>query len=79
VQTADGELAVMTYVAKPANIDHALKPYGWYKAFVVAGAMKHGLPPDYVERIRAVESVADPDRDRAARNRSLIPSPWSST
>ncbi len=39
---------VLTYLATPDYIDDSLKPYGWYKNFVLAGGKEHGLPPEYI-------------------------------
>jgi len=56
---------VLTYLASPDYIDDNLKPYSWYKEFVLAGAKEHGLPPDYVaECIESVAAIEDPDRAR---------------
>jgi hypothetical protein len=33
---------------------------------VLHGAREHGLPVDYIRRIEAVDSMADPDADRHA-------------
>jgi hypothetical protein len=63
--------AVYAYVADPTAIDDHLKPYSWYKEFVLSGAEEHWLPSDYVEtHIRAVVAVPDPDRRRDARRRA---------
>lgn len=72
VDLAGEELAVFTYLAQGSHVDESLRPYDWYLAYVVAGAREHGLARDYVERLLAVPSVADPDRERAARHRALL-------
>lgn len=48
--------------------DSALRPYNWYKAFVVCGAIEHRLPSSYVEDLEGVESIPDPDHERAEKN-----------
>lgn len=53
------------------DIDPSLKPYTWYKAFVVAGAKEHSLPEKYIERLLAMDTMEDPDRERHARNWKL--------
>ena len=45
---------VLTYLATPDYIDDSLKPYSWYKDFVLAGGREHGLPPEYIVRIHPV-------------------------
>lgn len=64
---------VLTYLASPDAIDDTLKPYRWYKDHVLAGAMEHDLPPDYVaEWIEAVEAVEDPDAARDREERAIL-------
>lgn len=55
------------YVA--TTTDPKLKPYTWYRALVVAGAEEHGLPADYVARLKA--APADHDQDRARHDRMM--------
>ena len=54
------------------NTNSSLKPYTWYKAFVVAGANEHRLPSDYLKQLEAVEAVQDSDRERHDRNTQLL-------
>ena len=57
------------------DTDPSLRPYDWYKDLVVAGAREHGLPEAYVRGLEAVESAGDPDAQREARKRKLLPDP----
>jgi hypothetical protein len=67
------ELDICTYIADPTAIDDGLKPYSWYKEFVLAGADEHQLPPEYVDsHIRAVPTIADPDRTRERKRRAEV-------
>jgi hypothetical protein len=51
----------------------SLKPYGWYKDFVLAGGGEHGLPPEYItECIRSVETIEDPDKTRDKKQRATL-------
>jgi hypothetical protein len=62
---------VLTYLASPAYIDDNLKPYAWYKDFVLAGARKHCLPSEYLaEYVERVEAIDDPDKVRDKRQRA---------
>ena len=73
VSTA-GRMAAFTYVAAADAIRGDLQPFTWYKEFVVAGAAEHGLAAEYVETIRVVEAVHDPNEARrAAHERTLYP------
>jgi AIG2-like family len=60
------------YVADEKSIDNSLRPYSWYKRFVVEGARQHRLPADYIARIEAIVSDEDPDRNRDAENRQVM-------
>lgn len=54
------------------DIDAATQPYDWYKEQVIAGALQHGLPAEYVGLLKATTCVVDPDPNRAARERSFL-------
>jgi hypothetical protein len=60
------------YLAAAATLEPGLAPFDWYKAYVLAGARYHALPPDYIEAIAGVAARADPDRARAAENFARI-------
>jgi len=70
VITGDGAMDAVTYIARMKAPD--LKPYHWYKAFVVAGAVEHGLPRAYIDRLNSVESVADPDDERREAQETIL-------
>lgn len=69
VATADGVLIVLTYVAD--KVSPGLQPYDWYLQLVVAGAEQAGLPGDYVDGLKAVESIPDPKPNRPTRLEAL--------
>lgn len=58
VQTEQGPRRAVAYVA--IDTDAALHPYHWYKALVIAGAVEHGLPQDYIDWLWTIESRPDP-------------------
>ncbi len=69
----NGAINAFTYVALQEAIDPTLRPYGWYKDFVLSGADEHGLPEDYVDAfIRGVPDLADPDRLHEERRRAEV-------
>ncbi len=72
VLSPDGkELSVLAYIADPDAVDENLRPYSWYKDFVLRGATEHRLPSDYIEsRIRSVCAIIDPDSKRERARRS---------
>ena len=57
--------SALVYVADFNAIDDEKVPYSWYHELVVAGAEQHGLPADYIARLREQRSVKDsePNRD----------------
>jgi gamma-glutamylcyclotransferase len=69
VVSASGLLTAFLYQALPGNLDASLRPYAWYKAYLVDGAREHGLPSGYRAALEELEAVEDPDRDRDERNR----------
>jgi len=60
------------YIAVSSHVDTTLRPYHWYKEFVLAGARHHNLPDDYIHSIESQPSVADPDAGRNADNFALL-------
>lgn len=70
VVTETGIRQAVVYIA--TQKDPSSHPYHWYKEFVVRGAEEHGLPDVYIERIRAVQSQADPDAKRRAENEAIL-------
>ncbi len=70
VVTPSGEFAAVAYIAD--NTDPLLRPYDWYKAFVITGAVEHRLPNTYVQELRTVNSQSDPDPVRSARNEAIL-------
>jgi hypothetical protein len=72
VEIATGQSSVTAQMYFATDIDPLLKPFHWYKAFVVGGAREHGLPRDYVAALEAALSVPDPDEARNGRNMRIL-------
>jgi hypothetical protein len=70
VITPRGPVTAIAYIA--AEKEPARHPYNWYKAFVVAGAVEHGLPTPYVEWLRTFPSQPDPDAGRRSENEAVL-------
>lgn len=76
VESGGHHRRAVLYVARDASIDALLRPYDWYRDFVLSGARLHGLAPGYIaNRIACVKIVADPDPRRAARRRAEVSAP----
>lgn len=65
---ADGtQYRVKTYIASTSAVEDRLKPYDWYLALVIAGALQHKLPETWIARLHEVAYIADPDSKRTGR------------
>jgi len=62
---------VVLYVADTNSIDNTLRPYSWYKRFVIDGARQHKLPREYADLVAAMPDLEDLDPGRDQRNRSI--------
>ena len=58
-------MSVTTYLA--TAMDPALIPYDWYLALVIAGARRHNLDADHINRLLQSRYIVDPVRDREGR------------
>jgi len=58
------ETTATTYLMSPGHRDDSLKPYDWYHALVVAGALQHVLPESYIEKLRKVDTKPDSSKER---------------
>lgn len=65
-----GEVKAWTYFA--LSINPGLKPFEWYKLFVLRGAIQHKLPSYHINRIREVQAVKDHNTLRREKNLKLI-------
>lgn len=70
VITSTGTIKAITYVA--TKKEPALRPYHWYKALVIAGAVEHGFPEPYVEWLRTFQSQDDPNIKRRTENEKFL-------
>lgn len=57
-----------TYRGRAEWLEDGLTPFVWYHHFVVSGAREHGLPAEWISRLQAVATCADPDSERARQN-----------
>jgi cation transport regulator ChaC len=62
-------VSAVTYYA--TSIDPGLKPYHWYLHHVLTGAEENGLPVDYVQKIRNITSIPDPQSGRHEREMAI--------
>jgi gamma-glutamylcyclotransferase (GGCT)/AIG2-like uncharacterized protein YtfP len=65
VRTADGiPVEAWVYIATKPITSHELRPYTWYKRFIVEGAQEHLIPPEYITGLREIDAMIDPDSKR---------------
>jgi hypothetical protein len=70
VITMHGPVSAIAYVATAK--EPGRRPYDWYKAYVVAGAVEHGLPSVYIEWLRTFPALPDADAGRRAENEAVL-------
>ena len=70
VITKQGTALAQSYIAN--RKERGLRPYHWYKALVVSGAVEHDLPSSYVEWLRVFKSEEDPHADRRTENEAIL-------
>jgi len=69
IEMAGKRVEAVTYCAQ--EIDPALRPLDWYREHVARGAEEHDLDPAYVDRIRRIEVITDPDVSRREQELSI--------
>lgn len=72
---------VVTYIAPLAHRRAGLPPFEWYLGLVLAGAHERALPALWIQRLRGVTPMPDPDlsRPRRLEARALLeacPAEW---
>ena len=63
-------LSACTYIA--TDIAPSLKPFQWYKNFVVYGAIQNKLPQHYITILKTTESIKDKDKKRQLESRNIL-------
>ena len=60
------------YIASLNSVNDNLKPYDWYKDFILSGATENDLPSGYIEGLRSIEFIVDPDEERRTENYRIL-------
>lgn len=71
-RTGTAGIDAFAYMAVPQSIESGLRAFGWYLDYVIAGAIQHSLPVDYLARLRKIPTQADFDTRRVAANRRIM-------
>ena len=61
---------VITYIASACAVNDSLKPYDWYLALVIQGAIQHKLPKAYIASLREFAFKTDREQNRKTRKRA---------
>lgn len=61
-----------TYRASESHIVDGLAPYCWYAEMVLTGCIAHGFPDDYLDMVRAVAPLRDPNAARRREQWQLV-------
>ena len=62
----------LLYQAQLGASDDGLRPFDWYKNFVLSGARQNGLPEDYIKMIEKIQILSDSDKNRARLNWQIL-------
>jgi peroxiredoxin len=64
IQVNGNTIKAESYMANPQFIDHSLRPFDWYAALIMAGALEHGLPTAYRDTVLSVPTIRDQNKAR---------------
>jgi hypothetical protein len=64
-------VAAWVYVATKPRNDPILRPYTWYKRFLVEGSHEHSLPEEYIAALERIEATEDVNKQRDNEKRAL--------
>jgi gamma-glutamylcyclotransferase len=59
------------YLASSPDNDPALRPYSWYKRFLVEGAREHAIQPEYVAELERIDAAHDKNVERDREKRAI--------
>ena len=72
VRITDADITeAWVYLASRPSNDAALRPYTWYKRFLVEGAREHSLRPEYIAELERIDAVQDTNEQRDREKRAL--------
>lgn len=57
IEVSQGERSISAVAYVATSVDSTLRPFDWYHAHVVDGALEHGLPAEYIAGLRSVEVI----------------------
>jgi gamma-glutamylcyclotransferase len=64
-------IGAWVYLACEPSTDPSIRPYSWYKRFLVEGAREHALPPEYIAELDRIDATQDPEVQRDQEKTAL--------
>ena len=71
VNVTDGSRSIKAVSYEAIDIAPDSKPFDWYLALAVAGALEHGLAIAHVDRLRSTPFLIDRDSERERRREAI--------
>ena len=71
VRLLDSGQYLMTSCYLANKTDELLKPYNWYLALVIAGAIQHGFDREYIDLLKQTDYDVDSCCDRRTRRKAM--------
>lgn len=71
VRVGNDSPQVWVYVASSPSQDPALRPYTWYKRFLVEGAKEHAISPEYVTTLEQIVATQDKNEKRDREKQAI--------
>lgn len=68
----DTPLTVKTYIAPEQSRKPGLKPFDWYLALIVAGAIEHGFPQAEISAYQNMEFRTDKEEENKSKTLKLL-------
>ena len=62
---------MITYIASACASNDSLKPYDWYLALVIQGAIQHKLHEAYIAGLCEIASITDSKPNRETREDAI--------
>lgn len=70
--TAGNEHLAQIYIADEKQTNSSLKPYDWYREYILSGAKQNGLPDSYIELLENLKFIVDTNTTRRNKNLAVL-------
>ena len=74
IEVSDGQEVHKTqiYLADKGYVNEELKPYEWYKAYMIEGAKENDLPKDYITKLDSLDANKDQNDERREKEMKIL-------